>query len=97
MALLEVLATAEAAESRMRALEARASRYWMLVWLSRQGLTSYEAVVLGRHPLGYRVELRPYGLLGVLVEYALRQPGEVLPVRPLQIDPRRGLLRLEPA
>jgi exoribonuclease-2 len=97
MALLEVLATAEAAESRMRALEARASRYWMLVWLSRQELTSYEAVVLGRHPLGYRVELRPYGLLGVLVEYALRQPGEVLPVRPLQIDPRRGLLRLEPA
>ena len=89
--LLHILATAEAAEQEIRAIEDRSSNYWLLKYLERykkeEGLS---AVVLDQKG---NIELEDYYLRSRIAAAGKVQPGETLQVRIETIDPPRGDVR----
>jgi exoribonuclease-2 len=96
--LLDVLATAEAVEREMRALEQRAQRYWVLEYLRQLPEDAeFEALVIKRVREGYEVELRDWLVRALLSTSGELAPGTRVRVRREHCDPKSGLLRVRMA
>jgi exoribonuclease II len=88
--LLQILATAEAAEQEIRALEDRSTNYWLLKYLEKyKKEESLTAVVLDQKG---NIELQDYYLRSKLPG-TTKQPGETINVRVDTIDPAKGDVR----
>src|SRR5207245_2737939 len=93
--LLRILATAEAAEQQIRAIEDRSTNYWLLEYLARyKKAEALSAVVLDQKG---NIELQDYYLRAKIPGVTKLQPGETIDVRIEAIDPPRGELRLRTA
>ena len=88
--LLQILATAEAAEQEIRAIEDRSTNYWLLEYLSRYKRDQMlAAVVLDAKG---NVELEDY-YVRAKVGATKAKPGETVSVQIEAIDPSRGEVR----
>jgi len=88
--LLQILATAEAAEQEIRAIEDRSTNYWLLEYLSRYKRDQLlAAVVLDAKG---NVELEDY-YVRAKVGATKAKPGETVSVQIEAIDPSRGEVR----
>jgi exoribonuclease-2 len=91
--LLRVLATAEAAETEVRALEERSTNFWILEYLAREKKDqSLAAVILD---IKGSIELEDYYLRGKVASLAKHKPGETVQVRIESVDPVRGDVRFK--
>jgi exoribonuclease-2 len=89
--LLRILATAEASEQEIRAIEDRSTNYWLLEYLSRYKKdVSLPAVVLDTKG---NVELEDYYLRAKVAAANKAQPGETISVRIESIDPSKAEVR----
>jgi exoribonuclease R len=89
--LLQILASAEAAEQEIRALEDRSTNYWLLKYLeSSKKDEPLAAVVLDQKGT---VELEEYYLRSKISGATKAQPGETITVRIDTIDPAKGDVR----
>lgn len=94
--LLEVLATVESAEREIRALEAKATRYWILEFLRGQPQgQAYRGIVVRRMPGFYLVELSDYLVRGILRTKDSLDVGDHLMVTIAETNPKTGTLRLQ--
>ncbi len=88
--LLQILATAEAAEQEIRAIEDRSTNYWLLEYLSRYKRDQMlAAVVLDAKG---NVELEDY-YVRAKVGATKAKPGETVSVQIEAIDPSKGEVR----
>jgi exoribonuclease-2 len=93
--LLEVLATVEAVERDIRALEARAAQYWILEFLRRQPPANiYQGIVVRRMPGYYLVELSDFLVRGILRTMDSLDIGQQIAVTVAAVNPRKGLLQV---
>ena len=89
--LLQILATAEAAEQEIRTIEDRSTNYWLLEYLKRYKREEpLAAVVLDQKG---NIELQDYYLRGKVSGAVKLQPGETINVRIETIDPGKGDVR----
>jgi exoribonuclease-2 len=89
--LLQVLATAEAAEMEIRSLEERSVNYWLLRYLHQEKMgISLAATILDRKGT---VELDDYYLRGKLPDPGTLEPGTAIQVTIDNIDPLRAEIR----
>jgi exoribonuclease II len=89
--LLRILATAEAAEQEIRAIEDRSTNYWLLEYLARyKRLEALPAVVLDQKG---NIELQDYYLRAKVSGLGKAQPGETVNVQGETIDPGKGEAR----
>jgi exoribonuclease-2 len=93
--LLQVLATAEAAEQEIRGIEDRSTNYWLLQYLARyKKEEALSAVVLDQKG---NIELQDYYLRAKVAAMNKIQPGEMINVRIETIDPGKGEVRFRVA
>ncbi|MBN1947149.1 MAG: RNB domain-containing ribonuclease [Bradymonadales bacterium] len=96
--IVQVAAKAESASQECLAVQRETQHYWLLEYLRRQGPIPLPAIVLYHDPQlsrgGVPVWLQETALRGQVVGRGL-VPGQEVQVRPVQVDPRRDLLRLE--
>jgi exoribonuclease-2 len=86
--LLRILASAEAAEQEIRALEERSTHYWLLEYLARHKKDEgMPAVVLDAKGT---IELEDYFMRAKVAGISNVQPGETIEVLIDSIDPNRG-------
>ncbi len=89
--LLQILATAEAAEQEIRAIEDKSTNYWLLKYLEKHKRDeSLSAVVLDQKG---NMELEDYYLRSKVSGATKVQPGETIHVRIEAIDPAKGDVR----
>src|SRR2546427_2231045 len=89
--LLRILATAEAAEQEIRAIEDRSTNYWLLEYLSRHKKDEpLAAIVLDTKG---NVELEDYYLRAKVPAVNTLEAGETVQVLIESIDPARGEVR----
>src|SRR5262249_8953649 len=90
--LLQILASAEAAEVEIRQLEERSTQYWLLQYLARHKLTEVmPAIVMDSKG---NVELEEHYLRAKVAGGIKALPGSRTHVRIESIDPARGDIRL---
>lgn len=90
--LLRILATAEAAEQEIRAIEDRSTNFWLLTYLARYRKDeALSAIVLDAKG---NIELEDYYLRAKLAVTTTYKPGETVKVRIENIDPSKGEIRL---
>lgn len=91
--LLQILATAEAAEQEIRAIEDRSTNYWLLEYLSRYKKDEpLPAIVLDAKGT---VELEDYYMRAKIPAANKAKPGDTIGVRIESIDPARGDVRFK--
>lgn len=96
--LFKVLGTAEATEREIKRLESTVTARWALEYVSRlEDRRALSAWVLDAVPGGYKVELCCCGAVGLLLDSASREPGELVTVDVKTVRPRQGALRMAPA
>jgi exoribonuclease-2 len=89
--LLQVLATAEAAEMEIRSLEERSISYWLLRYLHQEKMGApLKATILDRKGT---VELDDYYIRGKVSDQGTLEPGNTLQVTIDDIDPLRAEIR----
>ena len=89
--LLRILATAEAAEQEIRAIEDRSTNYWLLEYLARyKKAETLSAVILDQKG---NIELQDYYLRAKVAGPGKHEPGETIGVRIEAIDPAKGDVR----
>ncbi len=89
--LLRILATAEAAEQEIRAIEDRSTNYWLLEYLARyKKAEALPAVVLDQKG---NVELQDYYLRAKVSGMSKAGPGETINVQIETIDPAKSEVR----
>lgn len=92
--LLQILATAEAAEQEIRAIEDRSTHYWLLEYLSRYKKDQpLPAIVLDTKG---SIELEDYYLRAKLASANKAKPGDTIQVQIESIEPSRGEVRFKP-
>ena len=91
--LLQILATAEAAEQEVRAIEDKSTTYWLLEFLAREKTGQpLPAIVMDKRGT---VELEDYYLRGKIAETATCSLGTSVQVMIETIDPARGDVRFK--
>ena len=96
--LFKVLGTAEATERDSKRLENNVNTHWALEYVARlPDRRSLKAWVLDAVAGGYKVELCCCGAVGLLLDTARREPGELMTVKVKTIRPRQGAMRMVPA
>src|SRR5207237_8896459 len=93
--LLQILASAEAAEQEIRAIEDRSTNYWLLEYLARYKKDeALAAVVLDQKGM---IELQDYYLRSKVSAAKNVEPGETINVRIETIDSTKGEARFRTA
>ena len=91
--LLQVLATAEAAELEIRSIEDRSTNFWLLEYLGREKMgQALNAVVLDQKGA---FELEDLYLRGKIQNAPASEPGRTVQVRIDSIDPMKGDIRFK--
>lgn len=96
--LLEVIATAEAAEREIRAIEQQSDRRWVYEYIKQQLMDQVlKGTLIDEAMRGWIVELDDLFVRGLMVSGRNRTPGARVLVVIESIDPEEGRLRLREA
>ncbi len=94
--LLEVIGNAEVVERENRAIERRATRFWELEFLRREGEDKvYDGTVMSKLPGAYMVALSPYPIRGRMPAKGMLKFGSSIKVRLAALNPQLSIIRLE--
>ena len=94
---MQILATVQAAEGNVRALERKARRLYILQYLDAVKEDKIKVLVIKKQGSGYLIETTELYVRGHLISEIEFEPGQVLDAAIERIDPEKGVFRLRPA
>ncbi len=94
--LMEILATVQAADSNVRALERKARRLFLLKYLAQRSETGFDVIVIKKLSSGHLVETLDLFVRGHLVGQTDYEPGQLVNAAVDSIEPDKGIFRLRP-